>query len=76
MLATAIIVFREVTSSILSENSMLGLLLHVLIGYPAQLAGIEVISYLATLPGIGTLMRVMGRGPPSAPSRPAVAASI
>jgi hypothetical protein len=75
MLATAIIVFREVTSSILSESSMLGLL-HVLIGYPAQLAGIQVIFYLATLPGIGTLMRVMGRGPPSAPSRPAVAASI
>jgi hypothetical protein len=75
MLATAIIVFREVTSSILSENSMLGLL-HVLIGYPAQLAGIQIIFYLATLPGIGTLMRVMGRGPPSAPSRPAVAASI
>ena len=75
MLATAIIVFREVTSSILSESSMLGLL-HVLIGYPAQLAGIQVIFYLATLPGIGTLMRVMGRGPPSAPSRLAVAASI
>jgi high-affinity iron transporter len=75
MLATAIIVFREVTSSILSESSMLGLL-HVLIGYPAQPAGIQVIFYLATLPGIGTLMRVMGRGPPSAPSRPAVAASI
>jgi hypothetical protein len=75
MLATAIIVFREVTSSILSENSMLGLL-HALISYPAQLAGIQVIFYLATLPGIGTLMRVMGRGPPSAPSRLAVAASI
>jgi hypothetical protein len=75
MLATAIIVFREVTSSILSENSMLGLL-HVLIGYPARLVSIQVIFYLATLSGIGTLMRVMGRGPPSAPSRPAVAASI
>ena len=76
MLATAIIVFREVTSSILSENSMLGLLLHALIGYPAQLAGIRAIFYLAMLPDIGTLMRVTGRGPPSAPSRPAVAASI
>ena len=76
MLATAIIVFREVTSSILSENSTLRLLLHVVIGYPAQLAGIQVIFSLVTLPGIGTSMRVMGRGPPSAPSRPAVAASI
>ena len=54
MLATAIIVFREVTSSILSENSTLRLLLHVVIGYPAQLAGIQVIFYLVTLPGIGT----------------------
>lgn len=76
MLATPIIVFREITSSILSENSMLGLLPHALIGYPAQLAGIQVIFYLATLSGIGTLTRVMGRGPPSAPSRLAVAASI
>ena len=49
------------TSSILSENSMLGLLLHVLIGYSAQPAGIQVVFYLATLLVIGTLMRVMGR---------------
>jgi hypothetical protein len=67
MLVTAIIVFRDVTSSILSENSMLGLL---------QPAGIQVVFYLATLLGIGALMRVMGRGPPSSPSRPAAAASI
>jgi high-affinity iron transporter len=64
------------TSSILTENSMLGLLLHVLIGYSAQPAGIQVVFYLATLLGIGTLMRVMGRAPPTAPSRPAAAASI
>ncbi len=63
------------TSSILSENSMLGLL-HVLIGYSAQPAGIQVVFYLCTLLGVGALMRVMGRGPPSAPSRPAAAASI
>jgi high-affinity iron transporter len=64
------------TSSILSENSMLGLLLHVLIGYSAQPAGIQVVFYLCTLLGIGAVMRVMGRGPPSAPSRPATAASV
>ena len=64
------------TSSILSENSMLGLLLHILIGYSAQPAGIQVVFYLCTLLGIGALMRVMGRGPPSAPSRPATAASV
>ena len=64
------------TSSILSERSMLGVLLHVLIGYSAQPAGIQVVFYLATLFGIGTLMRVVGRMPPNAPSRPAAAASV
>jgi len=61
------------TSSILSENSVVGLLLHVLIGYSAQPAGIQVVFYLATLFIIGTLMRVMARTTPSAPSRPATA---
>jgi high-affinity iron transporter len=61
------------TSSILSETSMVGLLLHVLIGYSAQPAGIQVVFYLATLFIIGTLMRVMARTTPSAPSRPATA---
>jgi high-affinity iron transporter len=64
------------TSSILSERGMLGVLLHVLIGYSAQPAGIQVVFYLATLFGIGTLMRVVGRVPPNAPSRPAAAASV
>ena len=64
------------TSSILSENSMVGLLLHVLIGYSAQPAGIQVVFYLATLLIIGTLMRVMARTTPSAPSRPAAAAPV
>ena len=64
------------TSSILSEKSILGLLLHVLIGYSAQPAGIQVVFYLATLLGIGMLMRLMRRVPPSAPSRPAAAASV
>jgi high-affinity Fe2+/Pb2+ permease len=43
------------TSSILSENSLLGLLLHVLIGYSAQPSGIQVVFYLATLLGISLL---------------------
>jgi high-affinity iron transporter len=63
------------TSSILSERSMLGVLLHVLIGYSAQPAGIQVVFYLATLLGIGTLMRVTARVPPAAPSQPVAAAS-
>ena len=64
------------TSSILSERSVLGLLLHVLIGYSAQPAGIQVVFYLATLLGILALTRVMGRVRPSTPSRPVAAAPI
>ncbi len=64
------------TSSILSENSMLGLLLHVLIGYSAEPAGIQVVFYLGTLLIIGTLMRVIGRGPGRSPGRPVATASI
>jgi high-affinity iron transporter len=64
------------TSSILSENSLIGLLLHVLIGYSAQPAGIQVVFYVATLLIIGTLMRLMGPVPPTPPGRPAAAATI
>lgn len=59
------------TSSILSEHSMLGVLLHVLIGYSAQPAGIQVMFYLATILVIGTLMRLLGRSLPSTPGRSA-----
>ncbi len=51
------------TSSILGERSMLGTLLHVLIGYSAQPAGIQVIFYLATILIIGSLMRLLARAP-------------
>jgi high-affinity iron transporter len=61
------------TSAFLTENSVVGLLLHVLIGYSAAPAGIQVVFYLATLLVIGLLMRLLGRGPSD---RPAVAASI
>ncbi|HEV2098194.1 MAG TPA: FTR1 family protein [Stellaceae bacterium] len=64
------------TSSILAENSMLGLLLHVLIGYSAQPAGIQVLFYIATLLAIGTLMRVLGRGPARSGDRPTATVSI
>jgi high-affinity iron transporter len=63
------------TSSILSDRSMLGVLLHVLIGYSAQPAGIQFLFYLATLLVIGTLMRVTGRVRPAVPSQPAAATS-
>jgi len=63
------------TSSILGERSMLGTLLHVLIGYSAQPAGIQVIFYLATILIIGSLMRLTGRGPATMPGRPAATLS-
>jgi high-affinity iron transporter len=64
------------TSWILSENSMLGLLLHVLIGYSAEPAGIQVVFYLATLIGIGILMRIFGRGPAAPSARPVAPISV
>ncbi len=61
------------TSSILGERSMLGTLLHVLIGYSAQPAGIQVVFYLATIVVIGGLMRLLARQPASPLARPAAA---
>jgi high-affinity iron transporter len=49
------------TSSLLSETSLFGQLLHVLAGYTARPEGIQLVFYLVTLVGIGTLMRLMGR---------------
>jgi high-affinity iron transporter len=59
------------TSSILGERSMLGTLLHVLIGYSAQPAGIQVVFYLATIVIIGALMRLLARRPTATLARPA-----
>ena len=64
------------TSAILSERSMPGVLLHVLIGYSAQPAGIQVVFYLATILVIGILMRVLGRGPATTPRRPAAVSNL
>lgn len=57
----------------LSEQSLVGQLLHALIGYVARPAGIQVIFYLTTLAVIGGLMRYLGRRPKRVPQR-AVAA--
>jgi high-affinity iron transporter len=65
------------TSAILTERSLPGLVLHVLIGYSAQPAGIQLVFYVATLIVIGTLMRLLGRTPapalaaPASPAEPA-----
>jgi len=52
------------TSFLLSEQSIVGKIMHTLIGYSAQPAGIQVVFYLATLVIIGGLMRLIGSGGP------------
>src|SRR5437868_6725974 len=54
------------TSFLLSEKSLPGRVLHVLIGYSAQPAGIQLVFYLATLLIIGGLMRIVGGAAPAA----------
>ena len=48
------------TSFLLSDQSLPGRILHTLIGYTAQPAGIQVVFYLGTLLIIGGLMSVTG----------------
>ena len=47
------------TSDILSQNSILGQLLHILVGYIARPSGIELVFYTGTLLTIMLLMRVV-----------------
>ena len=54
------------TSFLLSDQSLPGRVLHTLIGYTAQPAGIQLVFYLATLLVIGSLMRVAGKAAPTA----------
>jgi high-affinity iron transporter len=65
------------TSFLLSEQSLVGRILHTLIGYTAQPAGIQLVFYLSTLLIIGGLMRLVGstdRSSGTAPPRqPAIA---
>src|SRR6266851_4157299 len=52
------------TSFLLSDRSLFGRVLHTLIGYTAQPAGIQLVFYLATLLVIGSLMRLVGNAEP------------
>ena len=49
------------SSAVLSEHSILGKILHTLIGYVSQPTGIQLIFYVATLLVIGVLMRKFGK---------------
>ena len=57
------------TSSILTETSLVGQLLHILVGYMAQPSGTEIAFYLATLTtlAIGGRLRAMTPSPPRIP---------
>ena len=48
------------TSHILSQQSVVGQLLHILVGYIARPSGIEIVFYVGTLLTILTLMRLRG----------------
>jgi high-affinity iron transporter len=48
------------TSSVLTEDSVLGKTLHTLIGYVSRPDGIQIVSYLVVLAGIWLLTRAIG----------------
>jgi high-affinity iron transporter len=52
---------------LLHEKSILGRVLHTLIGYTSRPAGIQVVFYLGTLLIIGGLMRLVNRTAPAVP---------
>ena len=49
------------SSTVLSEESVPGRLLHILVGYTARPSGIELVFYFTTLIAVYTLMRIVGR---------------
>lgn len=57
------------TSAILSQGSVLGQLLHILVGYIARPSGIEIVFYVATLMVIYVSMRLVARRALPAPAR-------
>jgi high-affinity iron transporter len=59
------------SSWLLAEDSLLGRVLHTLIGYDDRPAGIQLVFYLATLAITLTLMRTIGRAPALAAPRTA-----
>jgi high-affinity iron transporter len=56
------------TSALLSDHSILGKMLHILVGYTARPEGIQIAAYLATLGSIYALGRWAGRRPAGAAS--------
>ncbi len=63
------------TSSFISDGSVIGKVLHTLIGYTARPTGMQLMVYLATLVGIFTLMRLFGHTPQAKPAATAASSS-
>jgi high-affinity iron transporter len=63
------------TSSIVSDQGLLGRLLHVLIGYTARPAGIQLVFYIATVIVISGLMRLFRADPVDGRKRSASASA-
>jgi len=63
------------TSHILSQQSIVGQLLHILVGYIARPSGIEIVFYVGTLLTIFTLMHLRG-GRPMAPAKQSADSSV
>ncbi len=61
------------TSSILSEHSLPGQIVHSLTGYVSQPSGIQLIFYLGTLLTVGSLVRLVNRRPVRLPLSSAAA---
>lgn len=59
------------SSWLLSEHSIFGRLMHILVGYTQRPSGIQIVFYVTTLVVIGVLMRVVNRNPESAAGKPA-----
>jgi high-affinity iron transporter len=64
------------TSFLLSDQSILGKILHTLVGYTAQPAGIQVVFYVATLAVIALLMRLLGPDSKNRNHRPGVESAV
>jgi high-affinity iron transporter len=57
------------TSFLLTDDSLLGKVLHTLVGYVSRPTGIQVVFYVATIAVIGLLMRAARSEPPRAAVR-------
>lgn len=49
------------TSRFISEESLLGRVIHVLIGYTARPTGIQVLAYFLTLAGVAAALKIFGQ---------------